>query len=478
MHLDDELAVAQVIKEWGPVAQTEWARLQLFENYFRGAHHPPYTPETATREFKELVRRSVTNLTALVVNTMTQRLFVDGFRPSTTSVENAPQWEWWQANGMDSRQKALYDESAKHGYAGCMVTPGTPAPVIRPVSAREWWFGFEDYSDDWPFLALKQPARRYEPADVSATMLVDYEIWHVLDDTARWVVKIEGDLGVQVLEYTEHGLGEVPIVPFRNSWDLTRYPAGEIEPIIAIQDRLNQTVFDLLVAQTYAASPQKWATGLALPTDAEGKPLVDLRAWAKSLWMTSDENAKFGSLPEANLKNIVEAIEQCLRVYGLTSQTPPHYLLGDLVNLSAEALLAADTTLAKKVANHQIIFGEAWEQVFRLAGVAAKDEAAANDQEAQVWWRDTEPRSIAQQVDALGKMATMLQIPPESLWEKVPGATGSDLQLWRTDAARARLRALREGPQVPTGDTNSAQRTQRQPGVPGGTPADRALAGA
>jgi hypothetical protein len=474
MLLSSEQEVAEAVRDWGPVAQGEWSRLQLYEDYYRGRHRPPYTPETATREFRELVHRGVTNLTPLVVNTMTQRLFVDGFRPSTTSVENAPQWEWWQANGMDSRQKALYDETAKHGYAGCMVTPGKPDPVIRPVSAREWWVGFEDYSDDYPFLGLKQPARRHHPSGMPADTSFDYEVWHVLDDAARWIVRVHGDHNVAVASRTAHGLGVVPIVPFRNGWDLTRYPTGEIEPLIPIQDRLNQTVFDLLVAQTYAASPQKWATGMALPVDKDGKPLIDLRAWAKSLWMTSDENAKFGSLPEANLKNIVEAIEQSLRVYGLTSQTPPHYLLGDLVNLSAEALLAADTTLAKKVNDHQIIFGEAFEQVFRLAGAAAGDDAAANDTEAQVWWRDTEPRSIAQQVDALGKLATMLQIPPESLWEKVPGATGSDLQLWRTDAAKARLRALREGPQQVTGPTNSAE---RMPGVPGGTPADRALGG-
>ena len=450
MLLEDAGAIGEAITTWGPVASKEWTRLSMFEAYYCGLHRPPYQPETATREFKELVHRSVTNLTRLIVNTMTQRLVVDGFRSSATAVENASQWEWWQQNGLDARQKALYDEAAKAGYAGCMVLPGEPAPVMRPVSAREWWIGFEDFSDDWPFLALKNGDR-----DEQQPTIKDYEIWHVLDSYARYVVKYRGNASVEVMEVTVHDLGEVPIVPFRNSWNLTRYPEGEIEPVIAVQDRLNQTVFDLLVAQTYAASPQKWATGMVLPTDKDGKPLVDLRAFAKSLWATSDVDAKFGSLPEANLSNIVEAIEQALRVYGLSSQTPPHYLLGDLVNLSAEALLAADTTLAKKVQDRQVLFGEAWEQVFRIAGVAAGDENAATDTQAQVWWRDTEPRSIAQQVDALGKLAQMLQIPPEALWDKVPGATGGDLQRWRMEAARARLNAARQQRGV-TGAGNTA----------------------
>jgi hypothetical protein len=80
-----------------------------------------------------------------------------------------------------------------------------------------------------------------------------------------------------------------------------------------------------------------------------------------------------------------------------------------------------------------------------LAAVAAGDVSAADDQEAQVWWRDTEPRSIAQVVDALGKLAVMLQVPPEALWEKVPGVTRGDLDNWRMFQARERLRA----PQAP-----------------------------
>ena len=159
MLLADEAAIGEALQLWGPVASMEWVRLGVFEAYYQGNHRPPYQPETATREFKELVHRCTTNLTPLIVHTMTQRLVVDGFRPSSSSVENAPQWEWWQANGLDARQKALYDEVAKHGYGGCMVTPGDTAPVMRPVSAREWWVGFDDFSDDWPFLALKNGDR-------------------------------------------------------------------------------------------------------------------------------------------------------------------------------------------------------------------------------------------------------------------------------------------------------------------------------
>jgi hypothetical protein len=438
MLLEGAAAIRDAIDNYGGKAQEEWRRLNVFEAYYDGHQRPPYEPETATREFKELVNRCFTNLMPLIIKTVAQRLVVDGFRASAVAVENAPQWSWWQANGLDSRQKAVYTEAGKHGYTGVMVLPGSyqnedgkkDVPVMRPISPREWWISFEDYSDDWPQLALKQ---------------ADEDTWHVFDERARYVVKTDRDGNVAVLEENIHDLGVVPIVPFRAMWSLTHYPDGEIGPAMAIQDRLNQTVFDLLVAQTYSAAPQKWAAGLSLPTDEKGVPIADIRAFAKALWLTSEKDAKFGSLPEANLANIVTAIEQALRMFGLTTQTPPHYLLGDLINLSAEALLAADTSLAKKTQERQMLYGEAWEQCFRLAGVAAGDKSAANDMDAQVWWRDTEPRSIAQQVDALGKLATMLQVPVQALWEDVPGMTGGTLQRWRTESARQRFDLARQG---------------------------------
>jgi hypothetical protein len=98
---------------------------QPFEDYYRGVHRTPLRAGDGDPRVLVSSSPSVTNLTRLIVHTLTQRLVVDGFRSSNTTMENAPQWEWWQANGLDARQKALYDEVAKHGYAGCMVTPAT-----------------------------------------------------------------------------------------------------------------------------------------------------------------------------------------------------------------------------------------------------------------------------------------------------------------------------------------------------------------
>jgi hypothetical protein len=79
-------------------------------------------------------------------------------------------------------------------------------------------------------------------------------------------------------------------------------------------------------------------------------------------------------------------------------------------------------------------FGESVEQLMRLASRAAGDMDGWEDTSAQVMWRDTESRSLAQVADALGKMAQMLSIPPRALWERIPGVTEQDLERWEAMA--------------------------------------------
>jgi hypothetical protein len=65
---------------------------------------------------------------------------------------------------------------------------------------------------------------------------------------------------------------ECPVTRFAAAVDLEGRTLGVIEPMIALQNRINQTVFDLLVAQTYASTMVRTVTGMAPPMkrDADG----------------------------------------------------------------------------------------------------------------------------------------------------------------------------------------------------------------
>lgn len=100
------------------------------------------------------------------------------------------------------------------------------------------------------------------------------------------------------------------------------------------------------------------------------------------------------------------------------------------MNLSAEALAQLESSTDRKRSELETLFGESWESTLRLACRAAGDVKGASDTSSQVRWRDTEARSLAQTVDALGKMAQMLQVPVPALWERIPGVTSQDIDRW------------------------------------------------
>jgi hypothetical protein len=82
------------------------------------------------------------------------------------------------------------------------------------------------------------------------------------------------------------------------------------------------------------------------------------------------------------------------------------------------------------VVERQTSFGESWEQVLELAAAVEQIEV---EEGAQVRWRDTSDRTLAATVDALGKIAAQLHVPPQMLWEKIPGVTQQDIDLWKAE---------------------------------------------
>jgi hypothetical protein len=145
-----------------------------------------------------------------------------------------------------------------------------------------------------------------------------------------------------------------------------------------------------------------------------------------------------GMVPTHNtdLSGYLESAEATIKHIATISQTPPHHLLGAMINLSADALNAARDGLNSKVAEHKSGFGESHEQTLRLAALAAGDQAGWEDTRAQTVWRDTEARSLAQTVDALGKLVQMLGVPPEVLWERIPNVTQTDVERWKAAAEK------------------------------------------
>lgn len=409
------------------------ARLGKPKRYLDGDHDEAYMPRGAKAEYKHLAKRAVTNWLPLVSETFARDLFVEGYRtPKSTDDEKA--WQDWQRNGLDARQSIAIRGACDYGVAYVLVLPGDKGAVIKPLSPLRSMAWYQDDDDEWPVQAIRLLGRT---ADGKGRLLEVYEG----NDVDTFEVR---DGKYQLVASQSHGLQHVPWVRFRDRLD--GQARGLITPLIPLQDRVNEISFATLIAIQYASFRQRWATGLVIPVDEDpdsdtyGEPVEPFEAAVNRLWVSDSPDTKFGDFAQTELSGHHTAYATAVKTLAAIGQISPNVMMGDLVNVSGEALLNMQHSTRRKRAELETIFGEAWEQVFRLAARANGDPEPSDD--AQVRWRDADGTNLAATVDALGKMTQMLQVPAEALWEKVPGITEQDLQRWRELAAVDPITAL------------------------------------
>jgi SPP1 Gp6-like portal protein len=452
--------------------EREQFRLRRISDYMRGRHDSVYVPHGAREEYRWLLHRSVVNFLPLVVAVITENLHVDGYLPTNpegevsdpavagsnaAKADPANPWSIFHANRMQARQHALHRAVAKYGIAYTVVLPGTmatadgstvPQPVIRPVSPRRITALYaDDVDDEWPVYAVEERTLRNDKGAIRTVYLYDDENRYTLvgkQDEPRlyWADQADSLLGAGwedvpsgLPQIEEHGLGVCPVVRYLHDLDLDGEMdvSGEAEPLIPLQDQINTSTFNGLMAQQYAAFRQRWVTGM-VPDDEEGRPREPFRSGVDRLWVAEDADTKFGEFGQTDLKDFLEAREASIRHMSTIAQVPPYHLLGAVANLSAEALAAARDGLDRKISVTQGILSEPWKQTFRLAGLAAGNKPAWEDRTSTVVWRDTSARAFAATADALGKVAQMLGVPATELWSRIPGVSAEEVARWKAVA--------------------------------------------
>ncbi len=405
----------------------ERPRLEKVRQYWKGRQAlPAVIPSSAPREVRTLALIARVNVCSVVVDTLTQSSFVDGFR-SKDDADDAEVWTVWQANRMDRWQTGIHRAAYGYGASYGVVLPGDPYPVMRGASPRNMTAVYGE-DPDWPLWALERLGR---------------SSWKLYDGEAVYFLAEKRDSsGASAFEHTEtraHDLGVTPVVRFLDEVDLDADDdvasdglplpmRGQVAPLFPLQDQIDLTTFGLLVAQHYSAFRQRYILGWT--ADDEN---ASMKAAASQLW-TFDVDAnevKVGEFEQTDLKGYIDSREASLRHAATLSQTPVHELTGTLVNMAAEALAAAEKGHERKLDERKTGLGESHEQMMWLVGRAAGIEVP---DDAEVRWRDTSARAFGAVVDGLGKLATMLGIPPQELWERIPGVTPQDVERWKAAA--------------------------------------------
>lgn len=437
MALDPE-QLGVVLRRLLAVREAEAGRLDLIYNYVHNRVNDIYVPRSATEEYRRLVDQSRFNILPLLVSSVANNLYIDGYRPKRTAT-NSPVWDRvWQPNGLDAKQGGIWRSALTYGCSYALVWPGAEGPVVTPYSPRRMTALYTDpINDEWPVYALAVGASTPTADGKGETIPVavyDATYAYRMTVSSSSVAALETlKVDPERLEALPHNLGVTPVVRFRcNRGDLDDGPRGVVEPMLPAQRQLNQTTFSLLMAQQYAAFRQRWVTGFAVPEGPDGVPVEPWNAAVNRVFIAEDDTVKFGEFGETSLDGYLNSRDKTLLYVSAVRQIPPHTLVvGDTVsNISAEALAALEAGHQQDIAETRTSLGEDAEQMLRLGALAAGNREGWEDTSASVRWRDTTPRSLAQIADALGKLATLLGVPARALWEKIPDVTDDDLEQW------------------------------------------------
>lgn len=394
------------------------------------------TPWTAVAG---LARKSQTNFLPLVLDVFSQSLKVDNYMSGETT---PGVWEWWQRNKMDARQTGINRAALHYGAAYATVLPALnpqvteQAAYVRGVSPRQMtalygerleWDPRVDapMDDDWPIMALEMNGPMIRLYDETAVHFLGVK--NVPQSALGWreYTYRQAD-NFEYIERRTHGVGVCPIVRFedRNLLDGEQELRGVIEPLLSVQKRIDETTFEMLVAQYYSAFVQRYVMGW-MPADQSQA----LRQAVSDVWFFDDPDVKVGQFNASDLKGYLESAAAAKRDLAALGQIPAQNLgIDGISNISEATLAGLEASKDRKESEIKTSLGESYEQMFRTIAFITGDAAEASDFGSEVKWQDMTARTFAQVVDGLGKLATMLGIPTEALWEDIPGWTRSKVE--------------------------------------------------
>lgn len=374
----------------------------------------------------------IVNHSRLVLTATEERLDVIGFRLGADSVGDADLWNIWQANGMDLQSQQAHLEALLYGRCVVVVWAGADraTPRITVESARQCIVKYAPGSRTATAALKLWTEDGYGRAIVFGTdAITTYR--------SRSKVVEFGDVvpadGWSQTDTIANRLGVVPVVELTNRARLLGGPESELVDVMTISDAISKLASDLMVSAEFTAMPRRWVTGIELPEDTSGNPDTSaaFSMTAGRTWFLEDAESKAGQFPEATLSGYVSGMETLTQQLASVTAVPAHYLNSLTGQLpSAESLRSAEASLVAKIKRKMTAFGDAWEQVARLAWLVRDGSLPAGAERLETEWADPESRTSAMEADAALKLRD-LGVPWEALMLRL-GFTPSQVVTMRS----------------------------------------------
>lgn len=513
MATDYDLAWA--LSTYAPTS--ERVRKSRAVNYYNGVQRMKLATVAFQKVFGDMFRDFNDNLCPAVVDSLAERLTVTGWRSSeaTTTTEDVTGTAMpgiparkrvtvvdplgqaadtlWEDNEMQARSGDVHLEAIKSGNAYILVWPNRQLePEFYPQTDAEfsleydpnelgvvaraskiWWLPAEE---KWrlnvylPDKICKYITREKMPNGISMAE----------DD---WVKFNDPQTGPEVL----NPYGIVPAFHFANK-AVYRPGISELKDVMPIQDALNKSIMDMMVAMEYSAYRQRYIIGIEPEVDEiTGEPVdSNVRNYGPDRMMGvpgEKSEVEVGEFQSTDLQQFISVSDkfrsECARVSG----TPLHYFFitsGDFP--SGEAIKSAEARFVAKIKKRQEDWGPVWARAMGFA--QSITESLPDEYEITPQWSDPQPRSESESADIAVKKKAIGVSRSQLLKEAGYDDEEIDRMLQETDeyeAAQAALKAISSGPDNPpaaggSSSSSSSGGTKPSPGGASATARERATA--
>lgn len=391
---------------------TRRSQLKDWEDYYRGRTPRPYVPADRAQEYQSLLDRAKANMMKSVVDMVAERLKILGVTSSKDGLAERL-WDVWQVSGMDARQARLFRTALKLGVAYLTVVKRADGQILlRTASPMRTIHEVDPAEPERVTLAATFWGDE-QPGDISGDRPATFCRLFV---PGEWIDLRRGGSRWRIVGAGEVAPGLVSVRPVLNLPDDEGGFASELDGLTEIQDRINQTIADRLMAQTFAAHRQRLIMGWTPEEDAAGNPVWPFKPGVNRTWTIEDKDAKAMEFAATDLNPYLLAQQTDQKTLAVTSRRPAPYLLGGENPPSADALQSAEKSgMSAVVGDRKADFGEDVEAGLNMAAVAM---GLSPDDRLEVVWADLEPHSEGMRVDAATKKATLM-IPFEQIWREL-----------------------------------------------------------
>lgn len=391
--------------------RTKVAVYERPERYYNGEHNLKFASQKFESTFGTLFREFALNLCPVVCDAVRDKLRImsfgvesyevaelgkqESFQSSSNSAISANSVDSatrriWHRNRMTVRSGEVHKEVLKTGDAYVIVWPDALGrAAIFPNRASQISV---TYDEDSPGV-ITRAAKYWLDADKHIRLNLFYpdriekyisraKSEGTLPDASGFQPFASRELRVASRESKDPRLkthdsrpfavanpyGVVPVFHFANNADLGTHGRSELEAAIPLQDGLNKSVLDMLVAMEYSAFRQRWVAGIEVDYDDQGRPKAPFENGIENLWVATDANARFGDFDTTRLEQFLQVKDSFRVDIASVTGTPLHYFLQQSHEAaSGESLKRSETRFLAKVRDRQAAFGEVWADVMSFA---------------------------------------------------------------------------------------------------------------